>query len=303
MEDPDADIRYAAFERLRKLKQLWAGPIPWSALEEGFSARGTTFFFASKAEGIFKPKAMTGLLSLKTVVPKPNRDVWYHDQTAGTPAQGDTFSYAFSGHDPISRRNQLLRDAMERQLPVIYLSGVAPAAYEPIIPSYVTAWIPDELRCDISFALPEKLVATTAPSVIERRYAMRVVRARLHQATFRERVLDAYGRRCALSNLPEARLIDAAHIVPDVDEDFGQADVRNGVCMSKLHHAAFDAGLIGIDPDMRIHVAQKLLDTSDGPLLEQGLKALQGRQLRPPEQAWARPDPERLARRFAEFSA
>ena len=302
MDDPDADIRTAAFERLRKLGQLWAGPIPWSALEDGFSARGTTFLFGSRAEGIFRPKGMSGLLSLKTVVPKPNRDVWYHDQTAGAPAQGDTFSYAFTGDDPAHHRNQLLKDAMERQLPVIYLSGVAPGAYEPIVPAFITAWKPDELRCDVSFALPERQVIAAAPSVVERRYAMRIVRTRLHQATFRERVLDAYGRKCALSNLPEARLIDAAHIVPDRDEDFGQADVRNGVCMSKLHHAAFDAGLIGIDPDTRIHVSQELLDASDGPLLEQGLKALHGRHLRPPEQEWARPDPERLARRFAEFS-
>jgi putative restriction endonuclease len=120
---------------------------------------------------------------------------------------------------------------------------------------------------------------------------------------FRERVLAAYGRRCALSGLPEARLIDAAHIAPDSDERLGQPDVRNGICMSKIHHAAFDAGLIGIDPDLRIHISPQLLEMNDGPLLEQGLKALAGSRIRVPRDPLAVPDRERLANRFELFLA
>src|SRR5215208_5557880 len=56
----------------------------------------------------------------------------------------------------------------------------------------------------------------------EVRYGLRLVRQRLHQATFREAVLTAYGQRCAVSGLPEPRLLDAAHIVADRDEDAGQ---------------------------------------------------------------------------------
>jgi hypothetical protein len=36
--------------------------------------------------------------------------------------------------------------------------------------------------------------------------------------------------------------------------------VSNGLPLTKLHHAAFDAHLIGIDPDYRIHVADRLLE-------------------------------------------
>ncbi|MBR1156087.1 hypothetical protein [Bradyrhizobium sp. JYMT SZCCT0428] len=49
----------------------------------------------------------------------------------------------------------------------------------------------------------------------ERRYALRTVKQRLHQATFRAAVIGAYDGRCALSGLPEALLLDAAHIVAD----------------------------------------------------------------------------------------
>ena len=82
----------------------------------------------------------------------------------------------------------------------------------------------------------------------------------------------AYGGRCAISHLPEPRLLDAAHIIVDTDEQLGQPVVSNGLPLTKLHHAAFDAHLIGIDPDFRIHVSDRLLEIHDGPFLELGLK-------------------------------
>jgi putative restriction endonuclease len=95
-----------------------------------------------------------------------------------------------------------------------------------------------------------------------------VVKQRLHQASFPEAVMYAYGGRCAVSGLPESRLLDAAHIVADSDEMMGHAIVTNGIPLSKIHHAAFDAHLIGIDPDYRLHVSPQLLDQNDGPMLE-----------------------------------
>ena len=140
--------------------------------------------------------------------------------------------------------------------------------------------------------------AVTIPSAPERRYALRLVSQRLHQATFREAVLTAYGGRCAISHLPERRLLDAAHIVADRDELLGQPLVANGLPLSKVHHAAFDANLIGIDPDYRIHVSDELFEMNDGPMLEQGIKAMRGKTLLMPERQVDRPDRDRLAARF-----
>jgi putative restriction endonuclease len=304
MQDPDADIRVAAFCRLRSLSQIHGGALPWAALSHGFTARGRQFLFASAAEGIFRPAGMTGVLSIKTVVPRPRGRIWYHDQTGPEiKSASDTFSYAFTGRNPDSTRNQWLRDAMVYQLPLIYFFGVAPSIYEPLFPAYVADWNPAKLSCGLSFASLPGLASASPPQAPERRYALRTIQQRLHQAMFRERVLAAYGRRCALSGLPEARLIDAAHIAPDSDQMLGHPDVRNGICMSKIHHAAFDAGLIGIDPDLRIHVSNRLLDMEDGPLLEQGIKALQGCHIRGPNDPLAAPDRERLAIRFEAFLA
>jgi predicted restriction endonuclease len=68
-------------------------------------------------------------------------------------------------------------------------------------------------------------------------------------------------------------------------------DVSNGLPLTKLHHAAFDANLIGIDPDFRIHVADRLLEIHDGPFLEIGLKQIAGTRIELPRR---REDPHRL---------
>lgn len=76
--------------------------------------------------------------------------------------------------------------------------------------------------------------------------------------------------RTSLTCLPGAALrlprhllkpfrIDAAHIVADKDERFGQPAAPNGIPVSKIHHAAFDAHLIGIDADYRLHVSERLI--------------------------------------------
>ncbi len=305
MEDPDADIRLAAFARLRALMLLYGGALSWATLTDGFTARGQKFLFASAAEGIFRPIGMTGLLSLKTVVPKPKGRIWYLDQSAPElTATDEVFWYAFTGTDPDNARNRWLRDAMERQLPLIYFYGVAPSIYEPLFPAFVVEWNAEKLICGLSFSVKmDSPGHWSVPAAPERRYALRTVQQRLHQAVFRARVLDAYGRRCALSGLPEVRLIDAAHIMPDSDEELGQPDIRNGICMSKIHHAAYDVGLIGIDADFRIHVSERLLAMHDGPLLEQGLKALDGKLIRVPDDPLAAPDRRRLSARFDLFGS
>lgn len=304
MGDLDSDIRLAAFEHLRRLMLMHGGALPWSAIAQGFTARGDRYLFASAAEGIFKPAAMTDVLSIKTVVPKPEGRIWYHDQSSPKfSSEHDVLWYAFTGRDKGNARNRWLLRAMERQLPLIYFFGVAPAVYEPIFPAFIVKWNAEKLSCGLSFSISESEARPSIPSPPERRYATRSVEQRLHQSMFRQRVLSACRYRCALTQLPGAWLVDAAHIVPDRHEDLGQPDIRNGICMSKLHHAAYDAGLIGIDSDLRIHISKLLLDTRDGPMLEQGFKALAGRFIHVPTDPSASPDRDRLAFRFERFLA
>ena len=159
------------------------------------------------------------------------------------------------------------------------------------------------MKARIAFGVGSKAsVSSAPPAAPERRYGLQLVRQRLHQATFREAVLSAYGGRCAISGLPEPRLIDAAHIMADAHEELGQPIVQNGLPLSKIHHAAFDANLIGIDPDFRVHVSDALMSIHDGPMFEHGVKGIAGRLLRPPQRDIDKPDRERLAQRFELFA-
>jgi putative restriction endonuclease len=183
--------------------------------------------------------------------------------------------------------------------PILYFLGVAPSRYTLIWPTYIAGWSATDNKAQLAFGAPASTSIGAAPTAPERRYALRLVRQRLHQTTFREAVLTAYGGRCAISGLPEPRLLDAAHIIGDADVNLGQPLLTNGLPLSKLHHAAFDANLIGIDPDLRIHISEALLSMHDGPLFEQGIKAVAGRTIRLPARERDYPDPDRLAERFA----
>ena len=220
---------------------------------------------------------MQYVLSVRTVYPATGRRVWYDDQRqvhAQLERGEELIDYAFMGTNPDAADNRWLREAHDAEVPILYFLGVAPQRYTAIWPTYVADWSAAKLKVRLAFGAPATADRTwSLPAAPERRYGLRLVRQRLHQATFREAVLAAYGYRCAISGLPEPRLLDAAHIIADQDEDLGQPVVPNGLPLSKIHHAAFDANLIGIDPDFRIHVSDELLSIQDGPLFEQAITA------------------------------
>ena len=60
--------------------------------------------------------------------------------------------------------------------------------------------------------------------------------------------------------------------------------------------------LIGIDPDYRLHIADRLQVQNDGPTLE-ALKRLNGGMIHLPNRAKDRPDRDRLAQRYERFKA
>jgi len=302
VEDRDTRMRMAAFDHVRRLSEAH-GHLTRNELAPGFMFEGERIPLVNPQRGIFKPRKMRHLLSIRTVFPRPGARVWYDDQRQVHRKifEGEeTVDYAFMGQDPEASDNQWLKEAWEKQIPVIYFLGVAPGRYQPIIPTYISHWDGYGLKSSLTFGNPYQERFEVPVNAADRRYALRMVKERLHQATFREAVLYAYGRRCAITGLPETQLLDAAHIISDGDEALGQPIVPNGLALSKIHHAAFDAHLIGIDPDYRLHVSDRLLDKEDGPML-QALKQLDGSGLHLPSRTIDYPDPERLERRFETY--
>lgn len=312
----DTLMRNAAFKCVQDLQQN-VGYLTSAELKPGFEFDGRRIPLVNPQRGIFKPRQMQFLLSVKTVFPRPGRKVWYDDQlhVHRQIFESDDFvDYAFMGTDPNAADNRWLREAFEHRVPIIYFLGVAPGRYEAMLPAFISDWNPGALKASLAFGLPVlEAVATPGSSVemvlgeypdnpLERRYALQTVKRRLHQSSFREAIIHAYSGRCAVSGIPEPLLLDAAHIVPDRHEQFGQPVIPNGLPLSKIHHAAFDAHLLGIDPDYRMHISDRLLEKEDGPLLE-SLKRLEGKAIHLPNRRVDQPDRDRLAMRFDFFRA
>ena len=300
----DAKLRMSAFEQVQRLNDLYEG-LTANDLRTGFYYEGNRIPLVNPQRGIFKPRKMRYLLSIKTVFPAPGRKVWYDDQREihrRVIESEDTLDYAFMGQNPNAADNQWLLEAFKNQVPVIYFLGIAPRRYQAIIPAFISGWDANALVARVAFGMPNQDKILFPQSIQERRYALRVVKQRLHQTSFREAVIAAYNGRCAVSGLPERRLLDAAHIISDKDEFMGQPVISNGLLLSKIHHSAFDSHLIGINPDYKLHVSERLLSQNDGPMLE-SFKQLNGNKLRLPTRLIDYPDRERLALRFEEFRA
>ena len=135
---------------------------------------------------------------------------------------------------------------------------------------------------------------------IRRGYITATVRRRIHQAAFRERVIDAYRQQCALCCLKHDELLDAAHILPDADPD-GEPVVPNGIALCKLHHAAFDRFFLSVRPDYLIEIRQDVLHETDGPMLKHGLQGMHGQRIQLPTRMALRPSPDLLEQRHRRF--
>jgi len=303
-DDADSAMRMAAFRQVQRLTET-RDHLTAADLGAGFQFNGARVPLVNPQRGIFKPQQMRHLLSIKTVFPKPGAKVWYDDQRLVHRQiyEGDeTIDYAFMGTDPDAADNRWLHEAFVHRVPIIYFLGVAPGCYQAVVPTFVVDWDRNGLKARVAFGDPSTIELEVPADRAERRYALRTVQQRLHQASFREAVISAYRGRCALSGMPEALLLDAAHIIVDKNELMGQPVVPNGIPLSKIHHAAFDAHLIGIDADFRVHVADRLMVQQDGPMLE-ALKRLHQGLLHLPARDKDRPDRDRLAVRFDQFKA
>ena len=303
--DFDWRLRIAAFSELRRLRDLGGGVITAGQLESGFAFEGETIRFRDEWRGIWRPRQLGidgAALSVVTVVPRKGRERPYDDEVR---SDADYFIYKYEGTDPNLHRNRALRVAMQTQRPIIYLYGLSPAVYDPIFPVFIEAEdpsnLPFHLRAGTDAVRFEAVFPETTISV-QRQYATAAVKVRLHQRRFRELVISAYRSRCTICELRHRPLLDAAHIIEDRDER-GLAEVPNGLSLCRIHHAAYDANILGISPDFVVAIRGDILAEVDGPMLKHGLQAMNGHRIHLPRSSQHRPNPDYLDVRFSRFKA
>jgi len=87
------------------------------------------------------------------------------------------------------------------------------------------------------------------------------VRPRLGQGSFQAAVLDAYGRRCAVTGENVVPALEAAHIRP---YGFGgEHRIDNGLLLRRDVHALFDRGYVTVTPDFEVVVSKRLKEEFD----------------------------------------
>lgn len=260
---------------------------------ESISVNGEIYKAIDRNRGIWNPREMSATLS---VVSNPQGP--YADADIGD----SLFAYDYRAGS-VDGDNRKLRRAYELQLPIILLRKIQDGVYVPVFPVWVVA---DDLpNRRFILALDESLRFLQDPLHLEpaeRAYAERAAKLRLHQPEFRGRILMAYEQRCAVCTLKHGKLLDAAHIIGD-GKPHGIPIVQNGLSLCKIHHAAYDANLLGIDPDYVVRINRELMEEVDGPMLRHGLQDMNGRPLTLPKRRTDQPDKARLAERFNEFRA
>lgn len=299
--DVDLEVRQRAFDFLAERTALLGEVLPRAVLSAGFVYEGQRVPLVGP-QGIFKPAVLPEIpLTIATAPPKEGKRAPYDD---GIDA-GGFLNYRYRGTDPQHHENVGLRLAWRRKTPLIYLFGVVAGEYMPVWPVFVAGDDPADLCFKV--AIEERRLGTDPSTMLSgqvadarRSYVTVATLRRLHQETFRQRVLRAYRTSCAICRLRHRELLEAAHILPD-GHPRGEPIVPNGLALCKLHHAAFDRHILGIRPDFVIEVRRDILEEVDGPMLRHGLQEIAGARIIVPRNADQRPRGEFLDERYELF--
>ena len=292
----DEQIRIAAFDWLERQASLYDDVMPRKVLEEGFYYQNQRIVLIG-AKGIWKPKTLQLPISITTTVDSPYDDALTNE---------NFLKYRYRGTDPYHPDNVGLREIMRNQIPLIYFHGIVKGKYLATWPVYIIHDSIQELTFTV--AVDEARLVNTGmvqedPATYYRRsYLTSNMKIRLHQRSFRERVLLAYQNQCTFCKLKHIELLDAAHIIPD-SEEHGQPIVQNGLSLCKIHHAAFDKNIIGITPDFTIKVRRDILEETDGPMLIFGIQSLENNKIILPKDKRNWPDRDRLEVRYQQFKS
>jgi hypothetical protein len=108
--------------------------------------------------------------------------------------------------------------------------------------------------------LMDELEVTTSLDLADgRKKIERMVALRQGQPAFRNALMDAYERRCAVTNCTIDDVLEAAHISPYLGEHTNR--VTNGLLLRADIHTLFDRGLIKVDSNYRVtapaHIAEQ----------------------------------------------
>lgn len=286
----ELDVRNAAMAYVAACCDSNAGVITRAQLE-AFVYENERLPLIDAGRGIRNPRQLQSSLTLLSTAGSTYRD---------EAAEDGLLRYAYRNGRIDQGDNPKLRRAVQTGLPMILLTKISDGVFHPTFPVYAVADKPDGRHVEIAVDESLNALAQLEPNPSTRSYAERLTKMRLHQPVFRAQVLLAYRRACAICRLQHVDLLDAAHILSDADG--GEPVVKNGLALCKIHHAAYDRGILGIRPDYTVQIRADVLEEVDGPMLRHGLQDTHGWHLDVPSRIIDRPDRDSLAARYAVFN-
>ena len=127
---------------------------------------------------------------------------------------GEMVEYAFMGEYPDAADNRWLREAFERDTGNLLL-GIAPGRYQAMLPAFISGWDGNVLKARVAFGGTR--AGCDGPAGERPRTAICVA---CRKAAASSGIVPRGGYHslrwpCALSGLPDQRLLDAAHIISE----------------------------------------------------------------------------------------
>lgn len=307
MDEREQRMRLAAFAHVERLSRANGG-LTGDQLNAGFLFEGEYIPLVRRQQGIGKVAAMPHLLSLRTAWLKSSSiyddQAFAHEQISLSDAE---ITYDFARGGPDHEANRHLYNAWELELPIIYFLAIAQGFYHAFMPVWIVDWRPDDGeygQVRLAFGLPD---GDRPVEAAERRAGLAVAQRGLRRAHFGERVVHAYRQRCAISGEGGGKTAAdrrrARRLLGVLDLNGARVESRSpsdGVLLTKLHRAAFEANLIGIDADYRVRASQRLLAEIDDPLAAT-LRDLDGVRIQIPNRPEHHPDRDLLNARYREF--
>lgn len=112
-----------------------------------------------------------------------------------------------------------------------------------------------------------------------------LVKQRRGQDYFRNTVVNNFGGRCGVTQLGFRELLIASHILPWGKHPSERLNVRNGICLSRLHDAAFDRGLITFSENLELILSPRLSSSLSERVIAENFGSFEGKPLLLPADA------------------
>ena len=111
---------------------------------------------------------------------------------------------------------------------------------------------------------------------LDKTEAMALQKIRIGQQIFRRELLKYWKGECPLTGVTDTLLLRASHIKPwsKCDDNGERLNVYNGILLSSLHDAAFDAGLLSFEDNGEPLFSKKLSKTASGLLSKSSVNAI-----------------------------